>query len=362
MKHHFSRKGFALLLVLGAGVASLFLVAVLSQMGSGLRNQVNIFNRKYQTFLIANYAHTKILGQLYSKPWLQRSFKENPVSEGDSYGGGVYKSMVENSPGHDMMFDTYVKVELHGKSTLFFWRTKYNDDLLDFSQTSFFGEFATDKFPENSSRIVADQVDQMMKTRKNNSYMANELGKTIAKAKSLSEIISELGGGNSSDGPSRGVPPSPSFPQEVFAQPNADILKELEKDSRFEAICKCYQTYLGRGPDVEGASYWLSQHPDVNTPEGFEEIMHYNPGLSGRRACLEKMNLQLPVDNTLLVYYEMGIHYHWVKHPELPHPSSPEFPDLAVNYAKNLPPMPSNFVVKELYFEREWDAFFSTIE
>ncbi|MFZ5951968.1 MAG: hypothetical protein ACOYXC_14770 [Candidatus Rifleibacteriota bacterium] len=362
MKNLRNNKGFALLLVLGAGVASLFLVAVFLQMGSGVRNQITLFNRKHQAFLIANHAYSKVMGQLYSKPWLQRPFKTQPLTENSSYAGGDYELFVEDSPGRDLMVDVYVNVKLFGKETLFFWRSKYNDDLLDFAQNSFFGEFSSNDFPSNNDRVIANQIEDMVMDRKNNQEIADELSKEIAVADSLSEIVAALGGSIDQSDDGKGVPPSPTFPPGVVAAPTQEIKDLFEKDSRFEVLAKFYQIYLGRGPDAPGASYWLSEHPDVNTPEGYVALCQTNPGFVGRKVCIERLGLKIPEDNTLAVYYEMTIHMHWIKNPGLPEPGGPEFADAAIEYVKTLPPMPADFVVKDFYLGGEWEDFFESLE
>jgi len=202
----------------------------------------------------------------------------------------------------------------------------------------------------------------MLQERKDNDSKANELGVTIANAPSLSQIITSLGGTAPPDEQPAGIPPVPTFPPGLVAPPSPEVEEEIEKDSRFEVISQFYQKYLGRGPDVEGAAYWLKEHPDIQTPEGFEALNHNTPALAGRRACIEKMNLQLPQDNTRLVYYEMCIHQHWGKYPALPAPTTDEFADLAVAYARQLPPMPADFVVKDLYFIDEWDEILGHID
>lgn len=212
MTRQTGRRGFALLLVLGAGITMLFLVAVFSQMGQGVRQQMMIFNKKHQIFLIANYAYSKTMGELYSRPWLRRVFKDAPYEESASYGGGKYDLFVEDSPGQEMMVDIYVKSTLQKKSTLFFWRCKYNDDLLDFMPNNFFGEFPLEDFPQPGNRPLVSKVEQMLEKRRNNEDKANELGRSLAKATSLTQVISVLGGDPSSVPPDEtGTPPVPDF-------------------------------------------------------------------------------------------------------------------------------------------------------
>lgn len=113
---------------------------------------------------------------------------------------------------------------------------------------------------------------------------------------------------------------------------------------------------------MPGAAYWMTEHPEIETPEDLELLCRSVPGYAGRKVCIERMHLEMPQDNPIAVYYEMAIHFHWGKNPDLPAPDSEGFADAAISYANQLPPPPADFVVKDLYLGGEWEEWFEQLE
>ncbi|MFZ5951971.1 MAG: hypothetical protein ACOYXC_14785 [Candidatus Rifleibacteriota bacterium] len=190
------RRGFVYLLAIAVMVAVVLFASTLSNLNQNFRNQVNHVAYQEASFQMASSVLAGIMARVYAKPWSQRFFKDNFVESSDNpILNGTYDSYVENSPGKNHQFDVYIKVNLQGKSQLYFWRIAYHDSILDISQNFskiFYTRKDGDKFPQGGKETLANEVDEILAARKENLNVAKEkttIIETINDTRKIAEVL-----------------------------------------------------------------------------------------------------------------------------------------------------------------------------
>lgn len=206
------RLGMAMPLVLLAMVIAAGFVAIMTSLNQGVRNQITVSNNHQISFMIAYSAMSRVCAKVQSFSWAERPFLNNPYTENKvPMQGGHYDLFVENTAGKDYQADVYVRTNLAGISRLFFWRVRFNDDLLDVAnrvETEVFMNGEADEFPKSASaNPFRSKVEKILKKRAENQEKADQLAQEISDLNSPEEIGRELNARNINR-PSSDYPPS----------------------------------------------------------------------------------------------------------------------------------------------------------
>ena len=165
-------RGFAYPLVILAVTMMAGFVITSSMLNQGLKTQLIQTDTDNLSFVMAYSALSKFMGKIHANSWNNRPFKGKTYSEyGVSLYGGTYDFFVEDSPGKTYQADIYVRTTMAKNSNLYFWRIKFQDDLLDVSnriQVDFFMKTDPANFPKGSGSVFASKVDDLIQQRKKN--------------------------------------------------------------------------------------------------------------------------------------------------------------------------------------------------
>ncbi len=206
------KRGVALPLVLLAMIVAAGFVAVMSSLNQGVRTQIFHTNNHQLSFSIAYSAMARVCAKVHSFSWDQRPFLNSPYIENRvSMQGGYYDLFVENTQGRDYQADVYVRTNLADISRMYFWRIRYNDDLLDVSnrvQVEAFVNGDPADFPSGSTNPFRPKVEDILRKRKENQDKPDQLGREIAGLGSPDAINRELNG-RPINPPSSDFPPDP---------------------------------------------------------------------------------------------------------------------------------------------------------
>ncbi|MBF0410151.1 MAG: hypothetical protein HQM10_22595 [Candidatus Riflebacteria bacterium] len=192
------KKGLAIPLVLLAVIIAAGFIIVISSLNQGLRTQVAHSNKNQASFLLAYSVFSRVLAKIHADTWVNRPFaaaayRENAVS----FQGGKYDLYVVNTPGKNFQADIYILTTLAESSQLFFWRIRYNDDLLDISNkilVDFYKETPANAFPTNGSSYLADEIDQLMTKRAANQKNADDFASKVSKVNNPASVLNIIGG------------------------------------------------------------------------------------------------------------------------------------------------------------------------
>lgn len=188
-------KGFVYLLVITAVLAAVFFSLTLSNLNQGFRKQVNYVAYKDISFEMAYSVLSGIMAKVYAKPWSERFFASTPaIVNGETILYGTYDFLVEDTPGKNHQFDAYIRVNLHGKKRLYFWRIAYHDHILDISlnfSKIYFTNLDEDKFPTASGNRIATEVDRILANRELNREKSEKLA-LVLKGSNNSKDIADL--------------------------------------------------------------------------------------------------------------------------------------------------------------------------
>ncbi len=192
-------RGVALPFTILAMIVISGFVVTMSSLNQGLKNQIFHTNNHQLSFLLAYSAFSKVLAKIHSESWTNRAFKSGPYAENNvSLQGGTYDLFVENSPGKDYQADIYVRTHLAGITRMYFWRIRFNDDLLDISSritVEFFTNGEPGDFPKSgSSGSFSSKVDSMLARRAANQNKSDLMARDLADTKGAKAILQKMDG------------------------------------------------------------------------------------------------------------------------------------------------------------------------
>jgi len=207
------KKGMALPLVILAMVVAAGFVATMSSLNQGVRTQIFQTNNHQLSFVIAYSAMSRVCAKVHSFSWSSRPFLNSAYTENRiPLQGGFYDLFVENTQGKPYQADVYVRTHLANISRMYFWRIRFNDDLLDIANRVEIEAFVNGdpgEFPAaGSPNPFRKKVEDILKKREENRNKAEQLTKEIGGLDSANEIARELNG-RKIDKPSDDYPADP---------------------------------------------------------------------------------------------------------------------------------------------------------
>jgi len=204
------KHGFVYLLILMAVIAVVFFASTIFNLNQNLRTQVSHIAYKDVSFSSAYSILSGILARVYKSGWQDRFFAAKPVQVyGLALGEASCDYYIEDTPNFDHQMDVYIRVNLTGRSQLYFWRVVYHDEIFDFSihfSSIFFTNPDSKEFPpENNGVTIASEVDAMLVARAENEERARQTIATVIEENDTVRIARNLGA------------PIPKIPQESEA-------------------------------------------------------------------------------------------------------------------------------------------------
>lgn len=193
------KRGMVLPLSLLAMIAVMGLVTTLGGLNQGVKNQIYRTNNHQLSFLIAFSAFSRVCAKIHSFSWANRPFLTEPYTETRvALQGGHYDLLVEDTVGKDYQADIYIRTHLAGISRMYFWRIRFNDDLLDISNSIVVELYATPEvtgFPTvGGSRTIAGEVENLLVKRADNQRKSDQLAVELVQANNIKNVIEKLNG------------------------------------------------------------------------------------------------------------------------------------------------------------------------
>ncbi|NCB40174.1 MAG: OmpA family protein [Erysipelotrichia bacterium] len=190
------KSGYVFPLILFATLAVGLFIVTITQFQSSNRLKYQHLNNYQSAFNIAYSALVEVLADIQSRQWSNRSFKTGPKDKSADLFGGRYDLRVENHDTLEYVFNTKVRVAYKNKKHLFYWRLKYNPNLLDF--TSLFVPIFFEDF-QNSATIPANPdeldelVDKKLEQREENRPKVIEIAETLKPTPTIKEALKKVG-------------------------------------------------------------------------------------------------------------------------------------------------------------------------
>lgn len=207
------RRGMALPFTIVAMVVVIGFIMTMSRMNQGVKTQIFHTNNHQLSFLMAYSALSRVCAKIHSFSWASRPFATTPYAENKvALQGGHYDLFVENSKNREFQADVYVRTHLAGISRMYFWRIRFNDDLLDVSNQIFVEAFLNGDpkdFPvTGKANPFAKKVEDLLAQRAANQKKSDLLAREVLKLKKPNDIIKELNG-RPIEAPDGSFPPTP---------------------------------------------------------------------------------------------------------------------------------------------------------
>jgi len=180
-------------------IAVLGLVATLGSLNQGVKTQIYRSNNNQLSFLIAYSAFSRVCAKTHSFSWANRPFLTEPYTETKvALQGGHYDLLVEDTVGKDHQADVYIRTHLAGISRVYFWRIRFNEDLLDISNSIIVELYATpdviDYPTVNGSRTIAGKVDNILVKRAANQKKSNQMAVELVQGNNIQSVVQKLNG------------------------------------------------------------------------------------------------------------------------------------------------------------------------
>lgn len=194
-----ARKGIAIPLTIVASIIVLGFVFSMTTLNQGLKTQVFQTNNHQLSFIMAFSAYSRLLAKVHTFSWAQRPFLSEPYMENKvAIQGGYYDLLAENTAGKDFQADIYIRTDLAGIKRLYFWRIKFNDDILDVSNRIIVEAFLNgdpNDFPnKNGPRPLAGKINNILAERKQNQKASDDLATEVSRLQNEKEILQKLAG------------------------------------------------------------------------------------------------------------------------------------------------------------------------
>ncbi len=213
MKPSKFRRGMALPFTIVAMVVVIGFIMTMSRLNQGVKTQIFHTNNHQLSFLMAYSALSRVCAKIHAFSWASRPFAAAPYAENKvALQGGHYDLLVENSKNREFQADVYVRTHLAGISRMYFWRVRFNDDLLDVSNQIFVEAFLNGdpkEFPvTGKANPFAKKVEDMLAKRAANQKKSDLLAREVVRLKKPNDIIKELNG-RPIEAPDGSFPPTP---------------------------------------------------------------------------------------------------------------------------------------------------------
>lgn len=194
-----NKRGVAFPMLIIAAIVVAGFIAVMSNLGNGIKDQVYRTNNEQISFLIAYSAFSRVLAKIHSFSWSKRPFATEPYIETKvASHNAFYDLLVEDTSGKTLQADIYIRTHLLGISRLYFWRAKFNNDLLEISnrvKVEIFKMGDASDFPKKTGpRPFAKMVNDMIAKRKANQGKSDEMSIKVARANDVDEVINIMDG------------------------------------------------------------------------------------------------------------------------------------------------------------------------
>lgn len=230
--------GFVFPLILFASLAVGLFILTLTQYQSANRVKFQHLNDYQGAFNIAWSALVEVLADIQAKQWSNRSFKSGPKDKSASLFGGSYNLRVADHDVAQYLFNVKVRVSFKNKNHLFYWRMKYNPNLLDF--TNLFIPVCYEDMLDKPGVTPGDidaAVDDMLEKREENSEKAEEIAKTVKSAPTLKEALEKIGINpgkvKDADKPRPAPPAMPTAPTPLTLKDIATLVTGADTDVVF---------------------------------------------------------------------------------------------------------------------------------
>jgi len=271
------KKGMAIGLIFFVLIVLFLGGMTISYLMHGVQRQLEFSDAHIRAQYIAESAMNLLLAKLLSKPWEERWFaNSSDAAIGVVYGGGNYDYFIKDSPGRPRHADIWVRASYKNTKRFFFWRVKYQQDLLNgFANSSPVSstELAQEQFPSHASKIdhFTAQVEELIRKRRENDVAATAIGKELESITNPGTAISGIGGeipstiktdGFSEKGEKISLPPPPTpvnipvpnvvpnfFPHMFSNIPNIFAIRKgmenfVEKEEKFEDTRRELDSFL----------------------------------------------------------------------------------------------------------------------
>lgn len=232
------KSGFVYLLVLLAAIAVTFFASTMLNLNQNFRQQVVHLAYRDISFECAYSVLSGIMARVYKSGWNNRFFHPKPFQAfALPVNMGTYDYYVEDSPGKDHQMDVYIQINLSGRTQLYFWRVKFHDELLDFSNhfsTIHYDNPNADKFPPtNDNKTLSEEIDGILLQRSLNADKARETIATLVNENDTLKIARSIGA------------PIPNLP-EYIGNDDFDPVKS-------KAATPQISIFSGEQPEIESA-------------------------------------------------------------------------------------------------------------
>lgn len=221
------RRGYVFPLILFATLAVAGFILTLSQFQSANRVKFQHLNDYQSAFNIGYSALVEVLADIQKKQWSNRSFKSGPKDKSANLFGGSFNLRVEDYDVAAFLFNVRVRVTYKSKNHLFYWRIKYNPNLLDF--TNLFVPICYEDLQNNTSASSDDidtLVDKILENRVANRDKARQIADNLKPSPTIADALKKVGINPGAPPGKDSDVPRPA-PQPVVIPPAALDLKEL---------------------------------------------------------------------------------------------------------------------------------------
>ncbi|MDN5280306.1 MAG: hypothetical protein PWR01_4271 [Clostridiales bacterium] len=190
------KNGYVFPMILFATLAVGLFIATLTQFQASTRLKYQHLNSYQTAFNIAYSALVEVLADIQSRQWSNRIFKGAAKSSSAGLFGGTYDLWVEDYDTSKYLFNVKVRVNYRNKNHLFYWRMKYNPNLLDFTNLFvpiYFGEFDEEKSDPVDLDDLDKIVDEKLKRQEENQDKAREIVRKIKPAPTIEDALKVIG-------------------------------------------------------------------------------------------------------------------------------------------------------------------------
>lgn len=248
------------LVLLAATVVAGFVLSS-SSLNQGLRNQISHTNSNNLSFNIAYSVLSQTLAKIHANSWVLRPFAVKPYVENNvAFNNGTYDLFVEDSPGKKYQADIYVRTTLAQTTSMFFWRIRFQDDLLDVSNrilVDFFMRGDPAEFPKTSGSTFAGKIDDLMNKRKGNQKNSDDSARAIGQLNTPQEVLSVLNGRPMDALPAK-IPPAGDGPESMILAKGKNPLSQPQ----------IAPPTIGEAPDSPGPGPTTPLTGQPSTPGG----------------------------------------------------------------------------------------------
>ncbi len=230
------RDGFLIPMVFLALLSIVSLVVVIHSMTSGYAGQVAHGDEVLRCRMIAESAFAEVLARMRDQTYENRFFKPRFEEFGKSLLGGEYDLFIEDTAGKPLQADVYIRASYRRAKRLFFWRFVHETTILDAVGRMLpiiFTSLDAEQFPnQTSGSPFTNEIEELIKSRKENDMPAKERAGKIKPLSTLREVMVVLNGPDGKEIEDAVDPAPSSVPPSTLSPPAQEkpIQKILEED------------------------------------------------------------------------------------------------------------------------------------